>query len=68
MLGSAALMMSYVACGYFDVYQEEDIYIWDVSAGLSLVSEAGGEFTITPGSALFKYNVKASNKFLINKI
>jgi len=68
MLGSAALMLAYVACGYFDVYHEEDIYIWDVAAGLALVSEAGGIYSIEPGSSVFKYNVKASNNYLIKKI
>jgi len=60
MLGSAALMLAYVACGYFDAYQENDIYIWDVAAGLSLVSEAGGIYTIESGSSEIKFNVRAS--------
>ena len=64
MLGSAALMLGYVACGIFDVYSEKDIYIWDVAAGLALVSEAGGVYSIEPGSSNFKYNVLASNKLL----
>ena len=68
MLGSAALMLSYVSCGYFDVYHEDDIYIWDVAAGLALILEAGGEFSIQPGSSDLKYNVKATNNFLINQI
>ena len=57
MLGSAALMLCYVACGIFDVYSEKDIYIWDVAAGLALISEAGGVYSIKPGSSMFKYNV-----------
>ena len=65
MLGSAALMLAHVSSGSFDIYHEEDIYIWDVAAGLSLVSEAGGFFNIKPGSSIFKYNVIASNKYLI---
>ena len=68
MLGSAALMLVYVACGYFDVYHEEDIYIWDVAAGLAIILEAGGKYSIQSGSSDFKYNVKATNKCLINKI
>ena len=68
MLGSAALMLAYVASGSFDIYHEEDIYIWDVAAGLALVAEAGGFFNIKPGSSIFKYNVIASNKYLINNI
>ena len=51
-----------------DVYYEEDIYIWDVAAGLSLVSEAGGAYVITPGDSVFKYNVIASNNVLIDLV
>ena len=68
MLGSAALMLAYVSCGVFDVYHEEDIYIWDVAAGLSLISEAGGSYIIIPGNNVFQYNVKASNKALIDLV
>ena len=42
MLGSAALSLAYVACGRADAYIEESIMIWDVAAGLLLVTEAGG--------------------------
>jgi fructose-1,6-bisphosphatase/inositol monophosphatase family enzyme len=68
MLGSAALMLSYVASGYFDVYHEEDIYIWDVAAGLAIILEAKGKYIIKPGSNKFQYDVKASNKTLIDKV
>lgn len=61
MLGSAALMLAQVAAGHFDVYEEEDIYLWDVAAGLALVRAAGGRFTMEPGSGPFKYCVKATN-------
>lgn len=61
MLGSAALMLAQVAAGRADVYEEEDIYLWDVTAGLALVKAAGGEFTMSPGSGKFKYNVRAWN-------
>jgi myo-inositol-1(or 4)-monophosphatase len=59
MLGSASLMLAYVSGGYFDAYKEEDIYIWDVAAGLSLISESGGFYKIKPGSNEFKFNVYA---------
>tara|TARA_Y100000590_G_scaffold470574_1_gene666488 strand:+ start:4387 stop:5130 length:744 start_codon:yes stop_codon:yes gene_type:complete len=68
MIGSAALMLSYVACGYFDVYKEEDIYIWDVAAGLAIVSGANGKYLIEPGSRKMQYNIKAANKSLIDKV
>ena len=44
MIGSAALSIAYVANGYFDAYFEEDIWLWDVAAGLALVKAAGGDF------------------------
>jgi len=68
MLGSAALMLAYVSTGVFDAYYEEDIYIWDVAAGLSLIAEAGGSYIIIPGNNVFQYNVKASNKALIDLV
>ncbi len=64
MLGSAALMLAQVAAGRFDVYEEEDIYIWDVAAGLAILQAAGGCYTILPGSNEFQYNVRATNGIL----
>ena len=65
-IGSASLMLAYVAEGVFDVYYEKDIYLWDVASGLSLVKEAGGMifFKKTKG---FKYEVLASNKLIFNE-
>ena len=65
-IGSASLMLAYVAEGVFDVYYEKDIYLWDVASGLSLVKEAGGMifFKRTKG---FKYEVLASNKLIFNE-
>jgi myo-inositol-1(or 4)-monophosphatase len=63
MLGSAALMLAQVAAGHFDVYEEEDIYLWDVAAGLALVISAGGQFSMTPGSGAFQYHVRSHNGF-----
>jgi fructose-1,6-bisphosphatase/inositol monophosphatase family enzyme len=42
MLGAAALMLSWVACGRADAYAEDDIMFWDVAAGLALVKAAEG--------------------------
>jgi myo-inositol-1(or 4)-monophosphatase len=61
MLGSAALMLAYVAGGQFEVYIEEDIYIWDVAAGLAIIRAAGGDFNMSSGTTLFQKNVKAHN-------
>jgi len=61
MLGSAALMLAQVAAGRFEVYEEEDIYLWDVAAGLALVQAAGGRFEMRPGSGPYKYSIRATN-------
>ena len=50
MLGSAALMLAYLAAGRVDAYQEDDIQLWDVAAGLALVKGAGGFVSATPSA------------------
>lgn len=42
MLGAAAIMGSYVACGRVDAYFEDEIMLWDVAAAVALVNAAGG--------------------------
>lgn len=41
MLGTAAIMSSYVACGRIDLYHERDILLWDIAAGLAIAKAAG---------------------------
>ena len=67
-LGSASLMLSYVASGVFDVYYEKDIYLWDVAAGLSLVKEAGGEIYYRRRAGKMKYEVLAANSTLFPEV
>lgn len=52
LLGSAALSLAYVACGRMDAYAEDDIMLWDVAAGLAIVSAAGGQVNVTPSTRL----------------
>lgn len=40
--GSAALNLSYVACGRLDAYWATTVQPWDAAAGVLLVQEAGG--------------------------
>jgi len=42
-LGSAGLDLAYVAGGKLDGFWENDINLWDISAGVLLVKEAGGK-------------------------
>ncbi len=41
-LGSAAVDLCYVAAGRFGVYYEVTLNVWDVAAGVLIVTEAGG--------------------------
>lgn len=48
-IGSAALVLSYVATGRFDGYIQAGISPWDIAAGTLLVREAGGVVTDMQG-------------------
>eukprot|EP00929_Paragymnodinium_shiwhaense_P073909 TRINITY_DN37780_c0_g1_i1.p1 TRINITY_DN37780_c0_g1~~TRINITY_DN37780_c0_g1_i1.p1 ORF type:complete len:344 (+),score=64.91 TRINITY_DN37780_c0_g1_i1:28-1032(+) len=50
MLGSAALMLAWVACGRLTCYWEWDLSSWDIAAGALLITEAGGRVTDLDGS------------------
>ena len=41
--------LAYVAAGRFDGYWEHNLKVWDIAAGLLLVTEAGGKVTTTTG-------------------
>ena len=40
--GSTAISLAYVACGRQEGFYEQDLWPWDLAAGLLLVQEAGG--------------------------
>lgn len=63
-LGSAAMMLAYVAAGRCDAYAEDGIAIWDVAAGLAIVQAAGGRFSMTATGAPHRYDVEATNAAL----
>lgn len=48
--GSAALDLAYVACGRLDGYWERGLSPWDITAGIVLVREAGGQVTAYDGN------------------
>jgi len=64
--GSAALDMSYVACGRFDGYWQRELNYWDIAAGIIILKEAGGfvDFFEEDNSAPLKKNILASNSFI----
>jgi myo-inositol-1(or 4)-monophosphatase len=51
MLGSAALMGAYVACGWLDAYVEEDVWLWDIAAAAAICRAAGASVCVRPGQA-----------------
>ena len=61
MFGTAALSLAHVASGRVDAYQEDDIKIWDVAAGLALVRAAGGAVSSEPGRETLTRVVRATN-------
>jgi len=50
--GSAALDLSYVACGRLDAFWEFGLNPWDIAAGVLLIREAGGTCSDMRGGAL----------------
>jgi myo-inositol-1(or 4)-monophosphatase len=70
-LGSAAIDLSYVAAGRFDVFWEVGLNPWDMAAGKLLVEEAGGKVSHWDGSPhkIFCYDtLLASNGVLHQKM
>lgn len=65
LLGSAALSLSYVACGRVDIYQENGIKIWDVAAGLAIVKAAGGTIKVSDPNDEYSLNAWAFNPHLL---
>ena len=51
MLGSAALMGVYAACGWLDVYVEDDVWLWDIAGAAAVCRAAGGVVQVRPGKA-----------------
>lgn len=52
-MGSAAVDMCYVACGRMEAYYEFNIQLWDIAAGVVILTEAGGKATNFDGSTNF---------------
>ena len=66
-MGSAALDLSYVACGRFDVYWEYGLATWDMCAGVLIAQEAGGQVTDYAGqpfNVLQRGGLLATNSLL----
>ena len=62
MLGSAALMLCYVASGRCDSYWESRISLWDVGAALAIVKAAGGVTRLGRIDADHRLDVEAASR------
>jgi len=65
-LGSAALDLCYVAQGVYELFYECNLKPWDVAAGLVILLEAGGKYTLDDGGVytLQSHRIVASNTTL----
>ena len=66
--GCAALDLAYVASGRFDGYFHNKINIWDVAAGVLIISEAGGKVNDINKFDINNIDIRASNNNINNKM
>jgi myo-inositol-1(or 4)-monophosphatase len=64
--GSAAIDLSYVACGRFEAFFEYDLKPWDIAAGTIILREAGGKISDFSGKEenLTGFEIVAANRFV----
>jgi len=69
-IGSASIDLAYVAAGKLDGFWEKNLNIWDVSAGVLLIREAGGKVTEPDGNdwTINSKDILASNLFIHSKL
>ena len=66
--GSAALDLAYVASGRFDGYFQNELNLWDIAAGLILVSEAGGKTNKLDHTSINNLRVNAASNAIYEKM
>ena len=69
-LGAASLDLAYVSSGKIDGFWEKDLNLWDVSAGVLLLKEAGGRVTDHYGKnwTTESRDILASNTLIHDKL
>ena len=73
-MGSTAMSLAYIAAGRQDGFYEQDVWPWDIAAGMVLIEEAGGRVTDFSGrpvrlsSAPRQYELAASNRWLHRRL
>ena len=62
--GSAALDLAYVASGRLDGFFQKKLNIWDVAAGILIVSEAGGKISPLDMKKIKNHAIIASSEII----
>ena len=60
--------MAYVASGRFDGFFQDELNIWDIAAGIILISEAGGKINDINYSSVEDIKVIASSNSIYEKM
>ena len=70
MLGSAALMMCYLASGRCDSYWESQIALWDIGAGLAIAQAAGQVTRLGKIGVNFRVDIEAAScdRLLVSEV
>ena len=66
--GSAALDLAYVASGRFDGYFQNNLNLWDIAAGVVLVTEAGGKISKLDLSIIENIKITAASNSINEKM
>ena len=69
-MGAASIDLAYVAAGKLDGFWEKNLNLWDVSAGIILIREAGGKVSEPTGKdwTINSKDILASNLFIHTKL
>jgi myo-inositol-1(or 4)-monophosphatase len=62
--GSIALDLAYVSCGRLDAFFDQNLYTWDIAAGMLLIREAGGLIGDFSGDSHNDVDLMASKQLL----
>ena len=64
-MGAASIDLAYVASGKLDAFWERNLNIWDVSAGVILIKEAGGKISTPSGN---EWNMESKDILASNSL
>ena len=62
--GSAALDLAYVASGRLDGFYQNKLNIWDIAAGIIIISEAGGVISKIDTKKIRNHKIIASSEII----